>query len=393
MKGRQIEYCALCLKKELGLLWDLPSLPLTEKYGSFSPNHQLFADQTLLHCDQCGHVQLGFQIDPTILYSPSEYSFRTASSQTAMKGTSFFHEFFMELSRGRTFKSLMDVGGNGCYLAKMAQNVEKKCVVDPICVKQDGKEVDGIRMFGRFVEHLDFEKEGLKPDLIFSRHVLEHVAQPREVLQQLLRSCDEQALYIFEIPCLEQLIEANRFDAVFHQHYHYFDLSSFKNLLQEVGAEYIAHRYHRQGSCGGALLIAFKKGSLRLKQTERKTIEQRKRLIIKAIEQYQQQMKLMQWQLEQFSAPIYGYGASLMLATLGYHLQTDFSQLVCILDDDEQKDGISYKNVPVHVQSSSLHPPEENAGYLITSLENVRGIYRNITSKYKPRRVFIPIVS
>ena len=61
-------------------------------------------------------------------------------------------------------------------------------------------------------------------------------------------------------------------------------------------------------------------------------------------------MILMREELDALPGPVYGYGASLMLATLGYHLQTDFSQLECVLDDDPERDGITYENIPIGVR-------------------------------------------
>lgn len=90
--------------------------------------------------------------------------------------------------------------------------------------------------------------------------------------------------------------------------------------------------------------------------------------------------------------PVYGYGASLMLATMAYHLQTDFSQLDCVLDDDVSRDGATYENIPVTVRHTAKVAPAPNSSYLITSLENIRPIFRRIL-ELNPRRILVPPVS
>ena len=81
-----------------------------------------------------------------------------------------------------------------------------------------------------------------------------------------------------------------------------------------------------------------------------------------------------------------------MLATLGYHLRTDFKNIECILDDDKNKDEITYKNVDVRVRHTEKVNPEPNSSYLITSLENIRPIFSRIAT-LNPRRVISPIIS
>ncbi len=385
-----IANCGVCNYTSFDVLWDLPKLPLTEKYGIFDASKQLYWDQKLLICNHCGHVQLGMQLSPNFLYTPLEYSFRTSQSKTAVFGSQLFLEFFKKLGKSREFKSLLDLGGNDLHLAKMVP-IKNRYVVDPVCSPQDGQVVDGIKIVGKFIEQVDFQKEGMFPDLVFCRHVLEHVSKPRELIQQLFNQCHPEALYVFEIPCFENLMEANRFDAVFHQHYHYFDLLSFQRLITEMGGQYLAHLYNRQGSCGGALLIAFQRQKT-CSKPDFIDVLKRKELIRKSIQNYRQQMQLMSEQLRKFDQNIYGYGASLMLATLGYHLRTDFSELICILDDDAQKDQISYQNVPIKVRYTGHCQPEVNSNYIITSLENTRSIFKRLM-EFSPRRVLIPFIN
>jgi hypothetical protein len=392
LEQTHLAQCGVCNHSALDLLWNLPKLPLTEKYGIYSPEKPLHWDQQLLICDHCGHVQLGMQISPALLYTAAEYSFRTSQSKTARIGTERFLDFYLKIKGDQHFHSLLDVGGNDRFLAQMI-DVEKRCVVDPVCSGDDGQIIDGVKIIGKMIEQVDFQKEDLKPDLIFCRHVLEHVSKPKELLLNLFSKCHPDALYVFEIPCFENLMEANRFDAIFHQHYHYFDVETFQRLILEAGGQYLAHAYNRQGSCGGALLIAFRRAGkgqqLKYKHTD---VLERKTTIKNALHEYRQQMSLLSQQLQKFRGDIYGYGASLMLATLAYHLNTDFSELICVLDDDQQKNNIGYQNIPVRVRYSGSENLQPNCNYLITSLENTRNIFRRLM-ELSPRRVLVPLVS
>ena len=390
---RTITNCGISESTEFHSLWKLPALPLTERFGPYMKNcEDLAFDQELVISIPNGHIQLRHQLAPKFLYTASEYSFRTETSKSARIGTNFFVNFLNQIAGDRSFNSLVDVGGNDLFLARKLEGYTRhRTVIDPICASIDGRVIEGIRVLGRFVEQVDLECDLPTPDLLVCRHTLEHVAKPRDVIMQWFEQCDPDCLFVIEIPCFENLIEAQRFDAIFHQHFHYYDLSSFQQLIWECGGEYLDHVFNRQGSCGGALIIAFR----RAQKTQPKPIiklEQRINKIERRITRYREEMSVMGELLNELPKPVYGYGASLMLATYGYHLDADFSSLDCILDDDPAKDGVTYENIPVTVRHTEKVKPTANASYIITSLENVRTIYRRIQD-FIPRRVLSPFIS
>ncbi len=388
---KTVNHCGICLSQNLEEVWNLPALPLTEQFGPYAPSNCPPIDQKLLLCSSCGHIQLGYQIDPDILYG-SKYSFRTSASHSAKSGTELFLNFLTKHTADRRFQSLVDIGGNDLYLAKkMVEQANYRAVIDPVCQAQHGQDVEGIKIFGCLVEKVNLSQDLKKPDLVVSRHTLEHIANPLEFFQQLFSQCDEDCLYFFEIPCMERLSESLRFDAIFHQHYHYYDIHSFLNLLQKVGGEYLDHSYNYQGSCGGALLVAFRKAK-KSSSILHPEVKNRKQILEKKIRMFTNQMDILSDQLSSLPGPIYGYGASLMLATLSYHLKNDFSCLESILDDDPTKNGMTYQNIPVTIRHTGLVKPDENSCYLITSLENCRSIYKRLLD-LKPRHILMPLAS
>ncbi len=389
---REVKVCGISGVSEFHSLWKLPGLPLTERFGKYSPDLNLAFDQELLISLPTGHVQLRNQLDPKVLYGEMDYSFRTEGSDKSRKGVEFFLEYLAKITSGRFFNSAVDVGGNDLFVARGIAGLAKNCtVVDPICASIDGQTVDGIKVLGRFVEEIDFSADLQRPDLVVCRHTLEHIVNPREVIEQWFRQCNPDCLYVAEIPCFDNLAESLRFDAIFHQHVHYFDLDSFRYLIWECGGEYLGHTFNHQGSCGGALLVAFRRA--KSKQVKPHIdLAARISRFERRISQYKNQMVVMRELLDALPKPVYGYGASLMLATLGYHLKTDFSLLECILDDDISRDGVTYENIPVTVKHTATVSPAAHSSYVITSLENVRPIYRRIL-ELSPRRILIPMIS
>lgn len=387
-----ITQCGISEIGDFHLLWKLPALPLTERFGLYAPDRPLAYDQELVISVPTGHVQLRYQLDPKILYTDSEYSFRTGASDKSRCGVTFFLDYLKRFTAGRIFKSAVDVGGNDLFVARSLTASAQNCaVIDPICTETDGQTIDGIKVFGRFIEEVDLSRDLPRPDLVVCRHTLEHISQPRAAINQWFKQCDPDCLYLAEIPCFENLVEAQRFDAVFHQHFHYYDLASFKHLIWECGGEYLGHDFNHQGSCGGSLLIAFRRAQ-HVQAKPQIDLAARIAWLEKRIARYREQMAIMGELLGSLPKPVYGYGASLMLSSLGYHLKTDFSALECILDDDETRDGMTYENVPVTVRHTDRAAPASNSSYLITSLENIRPIYRRLLA-LAPRRILVPLIS
>lgn len=371
-------------------VWKLPQLPLTEMFGPFDPGFPAF-DQELM-MSGVGHVQLRYRLDPDWLYAASNYAYRSIVGAKAEREMDLLRDFIRECLKGQLVNHILEVGGNDLTLARRYLSfTHRYTVCDPVLAEQDGTSVDGIEIIGRTIEtaieSLDFEP----PDLVIARHTIEHIADPRATLTALVRASTPGCLFIVELPSLEHLAEALRFDAVFHQHYHYFDISSARRLIFECGGEYVDHVYNSQGSNGGSLLFAFRNREPR-ESVPALDLEQRFQWLKRRIAIFSGQLELVGELLESMPDPLYGYGAGHMLATLGYHLRTDFLKLTCVLDDDPAKHGMAYRNVDIQVRDSALEMVPAQSAFLITSMENLRPIHRRI-QELEPRRILNPIVT
>jgi hypothetical protein len=109
-------------------------------------------------------------------------------------------------------------------------------------------------------------------------------------------------------------------------------------------------------------------------------------LVRRQIERFQAAMTSLREQIDLAPGPVFGYGASLLLGTLCYHLRPDFKKLGVIYDDDRSKHGTGYENLPVRIVHPAIAPPPSGASFLITSLENQLPIQRRL-GDFKPARI------
>lgn len=368
-------------------LIDLPKLPLTDSFCREPIVNPITGiDQCLLYCQSCGHGQLETLVAPDILYG-SNYCFRTSTSATARKGTEFFLSVIKEAAPERKFDCAVDIGCNDLFLLKLLKDKATHRVgIDPVWKDREGERDDkSIQVFGRDFEQIDLAALPAKPDLIVCRHTLEHIINPLLVLQRLMAIAADDAVFVFEVPGFDGLVERFRFDQVFHQHAQYFTLNSFLKLLEIVGGRHLLHRYNFHD--WGAMAIAFVKGA---SSTPNDVKLWSAKEIINRCTIFNKQMRVAGEVLTSYhTSSLYGYGAAQMLPVLGYHLKTDFGNFIAILDDDDSKDGAGYWNLPIKIISPRKVTNLSEATILITAIDNATSIMQRLLT-IRPRNIIFP---
>jgi SAM-dependent methyltransferase len=308
------------------------------------------------------------------------------------QGTEFFVATLDEIVGKRKFNCILDIGCNDLHLLKQLKGRGNQRVgVDPIWAYiEDQRDDKNITISAATIEDTKFDLIlDAPPDLIVCRHVLEHIYEPRAVLGKLLDVAADDALFLFEVPSFEELVQRLRFDQVFHQHLNYFTLTSFQRLLGEVGAVSIGHRVNYQN--WPALIVPFVKRRSGQKQLAGKDLPVfnisavRKRYSL-----FQRQMAITNEVLKSLKGTkIYGYGAAAMLPTLAYHLNNDLSMLAAILDDDPAKDGLHFCNLPPIIRHASSIMDLDDASIFITAVDNVKPILGKLLA-HPPLHILYP---
>jgi len=383
------EECAVCRSKALRSTIAFPQLPLTDTYTWSEVAESIPAlDLDLWLCEKCGHAQLLHQVDPTLLYG-EEYHFRTGASAIARSGTAF-HLNFLDMVAPEHHRHILDVGCNDLYLLGcMDGRADIRTGIDPLLPQGKGEQ-NGIQTIGGTVENVNLRDLLVSPpDLVLCRHTLEHIWDPRSVLETLLDATTDDAVFIVEVPAFDVLLNRFRIDQIFHQHLQYFSLQSLCHMLQEMGVSYMAHAYNYHD--WGAVAIAF---------TKRKSSDSDfpqnfpfpfdEETIERVHMAFRSQMAASRSTLDELKGVIYGYGAAQMLPVLAYHLETDLSQLAAVLDDDSEKDGLRYTNLPVNIRRADSVQNLEESVVLITAVDNIQPIMQRLFTR-RPRRILSPL--
>jgi Methyltransferase domain len=313
---KEIHSCGISNgKQNFQKLLALPKFPLTEAFGKYDTNFVNYNQELVMSMDS-GHVQLKYQIDPITLYDERNYAFRAGEGIKSTTELQFLMKFMEETLDFADISHALEIGANDLKLSRLLKNVFiSVSACDPLLIKDHGKYIDGIEIIGLPIEKAFKETKFTKPDLVILRHTLEHISEPKLMIESLLEFASKECIFVIEVPSLKHIAEALRFDAIFHQHYHYFDIESAKTLMAEIGCEIINHTYNNQGSNGGSLIFAFKKSRTKLTNYQY-DLHAKFDSLKKRIDLYKHQMSLLGTIIDELPGPKFGFGAGLMVATL-----------------------------------------------------------------------------
>jgi len=396
-KIKTVSICGVDGSINLRSVWDLPNFPITEAYGEYDVNYPKF-DQELMICMSCGHLQLKNQVDPNFLYNMDDYAFRTQNNSKIYKEFEFIQEFLSELNLQSHHLRAIEIGASNLELANFLNfrnKFQSFAVCDPLFVQHEKFDKSGIEVIGKLVEDATEDFKRLAANFVIGRHVLEHVLNPLSLLRKILNNIDPSTIFVFEVPSLELLRQNLRFDAIFHQHCQYFDETSVKILLENLGCQLILMKFNKDGSNGGSMVFAFKK---RNNEKAHIPINNLPVLIDRKLSDLRNEVEIFTTAFKvlgdfiKYSPGIkVGYGAANMLATFNYHTKGGVEALDFIIDDDETKDNLSYRNIDIRIVHSNQARIGENVIFVPTSYENHRRIIKKLTEKYPNKIISGPI--
>jgi len=383
--------CGICESKSLEPVIKLTNFPITGVFVSESvPGPIQGFDQTLMMCCDCSHMQLSHIIPPAQLYG-DDYTHRSSASHITPTAFSDILKYLNELRPDQRFRSILEIGCNDLMLlTKLSELADQVVGIDPIWIgkEDDAEKAKNMRVIGNYLEKVQLSKElTISPDIIISTHNLEHIEEPVLQIRRLLDAADDDAIFLIEVPDSEIMVRNLRFDQVFHQHIHYFNISTFLKMLEEAGGYYFSHRVH-PGNWGGTIAVAFTKkpNGVKVPQAIAVTAEKVKR----QFNLFKRKMLDFTQTIVALEGPVYAYGAAQMLPTLAYHMESNLAFLNGILDDCKFRPGLTYPHIPVRIKRPEEINDIHNATVIITALDAVRPITKRLRD-FGPAYITTPV--
>ena len=189
------------------------------------------------------------------VYSNYQSTYSNSSSlNNYMKN---FIDFVLKKANVNTSENILEIGSNNGHVVKILGSMGFNSYgVDPSSPKKSGENFQLIPgFFGEdFIEEKKFKS---KFKLIYSRHTLEHVYEPLEVMQSAAKSLSDNGKLIIEVPYAQHQIARNHFEGISIQHESFFTLSSLKYLADN--SDLIIEDFIFVPMDGGSIISIFSK--------------------------------------------------------------------------------------------------------------------------------------
>ena len=145
---------------------------------------------------------------------------------------------------------VVEIGsGDGSLLHAFAEAQPKGTYIgfDPNATNEV---VNGVRFRGELFRPEVHVRE-LSPDLLISRHVLEHLNNPLSFLRAISVACNwanKSVRYYTEVPCIDRAFETGRLVDFYYEHHSHFTTNSFIEMLRRSGGmtEMLVHHYNHE---------------------------------------------------------------------------------------------------------------------------------------------------
>lgn len=368
---KEVSVCEICKSPFVLSVLESKSLPLTGIFVS-KPTEEKAYDQHVWFCKKCSHAQLFKVISPHEVYGDT-YSHRSGGSEISRKGNKAFASFIKEVLDGTRKSSVLDIGCNDGNLLRELEGVAiRRTGIDPSV--NDFISADGIKIKKMFIENLSPD-EIAKNDLIVSSHTFEHVAHPMEQWKKIIENAPMNATFFMEVPSLDSMVINCRWDQVFHQHLHYFSLTSISEMISRCGATVISHRINTD-YWGGTMMVAFEKGSEPYVEDFELPSPTFKEVATSTYAYYSQAANIRHTLsvLKENGETIAGFGGAQMYPTLDHAVKLS-SFISEVYDDNKERHGLSWpgENKPI-----IKAPPSDlsDVNIVITAPDSARAIIK-----------------
>jgi len=215
---------------------DLGTSPLCESYLSAEQlgEPELFYPLIVYVCEHCLLVQLPTHVSGEHIFSEYAYfsSYSTSYLEHARRNAialidrfGLAHDHFV-----------IELASNDGYLLRNFVEREIPCLgIEPAAniakVAQERGVPTLVKFFGEQTAREVVERDG-RADLIVANNVMAHVPDLHDFVHGMKLLLADDGVAVIEVQHLLRLIERNQFDTIYHEHFCYYTLLSFANVLR-----------------------------------------------------------------------------------------------------------------------------------------------------------------
>jgi SAM-dependent methyltransferase len=188
-------------------------------------------------CQNCFLVQLEEFKSPGDIFS--DYQYFSSYSETLLQHAKEYSEMMIERFELDEEAFVTEIASNDGYL--LNNFVEKDIPVlgiDPaenvVKVAEERGIPSLVHFFGKGLAQ-KLRSEGKRSDLIIANNVLAHVPDLNGFVEGMKILLKPEGVITVEFPHLQQLLENNEFDTIYHEHFSYYSFTTVEKIFAHHG--------------------------------------------------------------------------------------------------------------------------------------------------------------
>lgn len=348
-----LKNCRLCGSKKLKTVIDLGISPPPNtllKKSQFKKEQ--FFPLKVNFCLNCGQVQLSHVVSPNLMFQ--NYPYVSSTSQVMID---HFNDYAASVTKKLKLKKgnlVVEMGSNDGILLKFFKSHGLKVLgVDPaknIAAIANKNGVPTLPNFFTTQIATKIVKKYGQAKLIAANNVFAHIHDLNEVIKGVDILLDENGVFVIEFPYINNLIEDNVFDSIYHEHLSYLAVGPLKKFSEKYQMQIFD--VVSNSVQGGSIRIFIEKanGPFKVSKSIFKYLELEKK---KKLNKYQTFIKFSQkikntkkslmlilHKLKKQNNKIIGYGAPGRSTTLLNYFGINNKILDFIVDDNPLKHGL-----------------------------------------------------
>ena len=210
----------------------------------------------IMVCEKCFLVQIDEFAKHNDIFN-ADYAYFSSFSTSWLAHAKAYTQMMVERFGYNEQSQVVEIASNDGYLLQYFKEKNIPVLgIEPTAntaaaAKEKGIEcvIDffGVRLAKALVN------KNLKADLLLGNNVLAHVPDINDFVSGLKILLKEKGVITFEFPHLQQLIDKNQFDTIYHEHFSYLSLIAVKKIFEYHGLHIFD--VEEIGTHGGSLRI------------------------------------------------------------------------------------------------------------------------------------------
>jgi|TARA_R100000008_G_C3579883_1_gene167746 SAM-dependent methyltransferase len=219
-----LDECLCCSDSTyLNLLLDLNEQPLANSYHDNSSEMDRYPLGVNL-CENCYHIQLTHSVNPNLLFK--DYLYVSGTTETLRHNMKWFADYVVEQTPFH--RTVLDIACNdGTQLDYFKEKGFETYGIDP------AENLYELSSKNHNITCDYFENGwwgGKEFDVITAQNVFAHINNPLEFLNHCERLMHDDSILYIQTSQAEMILN-NQFDTIYHEHISFFNINSFKRLV------------------------------------------------------------------------------------------------------------------------------------------------------------------